>query len=438
MTTSNLLIALIPGHLDEGPHYEKAAFGRLEISATGQMLTAAISAEENRRHYTEGPYLSGYHLAEWLVWNWWRLRWEPRPSVDQIPPLDWDLSHRMSDIGAGYLWPNITISCDGLQCDLISERSDESDTPSFYYLGAPTVTVLATNLEASVDQFITSILDLLHTDGTTDSNLQTLWNDLTAERNDPELSRFRRIEALLGFDPDEIDEAVIEDRLKDIPMLGENALDELAIGAANGMLSAEQIADATTVAGFDMNTGDAVQLDYPLEMQWGQTAAWRIGVAAANAVRQQARLADQPISDSLLADLAGTSYSVITSDHHTDSLSWIFHLVQGSQRVALRQWRKTGRRFDLARLMGDRLFTENAFTPAEPLTPATRSYSYRQKAQRAFAAELLSPWEAVRDMLSDDYSPENQEHVADYFGVSPLTIKTLLANNEGIRDDDSF
>ena len=105
----------------------------------------------------------------------------------------------------------------------------------------------------------------------------------------------------------------------------------------------------------------------------------------------------------------------------------------GGPRVALRPRRQTSRRFDVARLVGDQLFSEGIFNSTERLSPATRSYSYRQKAQRTFAAELLSPWETVRDMLSDDYSPENQEQIAEYFTVSPLTINTLVANNVGSK-----
>ena len=430
MTDSNLLITLTPALLDEGPDYEKSAFGLLEIRAAGRALTAAVSDDFNGSRYAGGPYVSGYHLAEWLVWNWWRLRWEPRLPTDRTPPLDWDLSHRMSDIGAGYLWPNVTISCDGFQCDLLSERSDETDTPSFYYLGAPMVTVSASAFEQVVDQFTTFILDRLQSDGIADSNLHTLWNDLTAERNDPELTRFRRVEALLGFDPDEIDESRIENLLNDADLLGENALRELATGAANDIVSAAQIIDATAEVGFDVNSRDALRLNYPLGMQWGQTAAWRIGVAAAKAVRQQSGLSEQPVSDHRLADMAGTSVSSITSLQCTNKSSWIFRPAQGSTRVALRQWRKTGRRFDMARLIGDMLFSEERFTLFEPCAPATRSYSYRQKAQRAFAAELLSPWETVHAMLGNDHSPENQERVAEYFEVSPLTIGTLLINNE--------
>lgn len=38
-------------------------------------------------------------------------------------------------------------------------------------------------------------------------------------------------------------------------------------------------------------------------------------------------------------------------------------------------------------------------------------------------------------MLEDDPSPENQEQVAEHFSVSPLTISTLLVNNEGHRNN---
>ncbi len=431
MTTTNLQIGLTPELLGEGPDYERAAFGRLEIAAGDQMLAALVDAYDGRRNYQPGPYVSGYHFAEWLVWNWWRLRWEPRSSVDKPSSFEWDLAHRMADIGEGYLWPNITISCDGFQCDLISERSHEQDTPLFAYIGAPPITVPAMELENAVDQFVDLVLRRLADAGITMTNLQTLWNDLSTERNDREVARFRRIEALMGFEPDETDEALIESWIKDVQRLGENALDELATGATESMLSAQHITDTTALVGFDMNTNDALRLDYPLGIQWGQAAAWRMGVTAANAVRQQAGLSDQPVTDSRLADLAGMSASALTSGQCSNSLSWVFRPTQNSPRIALRPRRNTGRRFDVARLIGDRLFSDSAFTPAEPLSPATRSYSYRQKAQRAFAAELLSPWETVRAMLEDDYSPENQEQVAEHFAVSPLTISTLLVNNEG-------
>lgn len=429
---TDLRVDLTPKTLNAGPDYEKVSFGLLEIEASGQVLTALVETGDARPIYRTGSYVSGYHLAEWLVWNWWRLRWEPCPSKDGVSSFEWDMAHRMTDIDEGYVWPNITISSDGFQCELNAERSGERDISPIAYLGAPVVTVPAADFENAVDSLVGGVLHRLDDAGQAETNLQKLWQDLTVERNDPALARFRRLEALLGFDPDEVDAASIESRLKDADSLGEQALDELAIGTAKTMLSASAIVKATAAYGFDTNSNDAFRLHCRRAMQWGQRAAWRIGADTANTVRQQAGLSDQPVSDSRLAELAGISVAALTADRCTNTLSWLFDSPQQkTPRTALRSRRRTGRRFDLARLIGDRLFSENAFIPAEPLLPATRSYSYRQKAQRRFAAELLSPWETVRVMLNNDYSEENKEQVAEYFEVSPLTISTLVDNNQG-------
>jgi hypothetical protein len=429
MIMSDLRIKLTPGPLNEGLDYEKAAFGLLEIEAGGELCTAYISTDSEGHRYHSGPHVSGYHLAEWLVWNWWRLRWEPGPAVLSNSSLDWRMAHCMTAIGEGYVWPNITFSSDGFQCNVISQRSVETAAPG-YYAGAKAVTIPATDYEIGVDQFVTRILQLVSDAGLVDTNLHTLWYDLNAELNDPEIARYRRFEALLGFDPDEVDDERVEDCLKDAEFLGEQAWAEVATGAAGSIISARHITDATESLAFDMNTNDAFRPSLPVKSEWGSREAWRVGIDAANLVRDQAGLSHEPISDPHLAELAGISPKVLASDISTNSVSWVFLQTDDFARIALRSRRDTGRRFDVARLIGDRLFTGIARTHTELLSPATRSYSYRQKAQRAFAAELLSPWETVREMLGNDLSLENQEQVADHFAVSPMTIGTLLVNNE--------
>ena len=79
-------------------------------------------------------------------------------------------------------------------------------------------------------------------------------------------------------------------------------------------------------------------------------------------------------------------------------LSFVLDRNAREARMVLRSRWQTGRRFDLARLIGDRVIVSGG-----ALHPATRTYTYRQKAQRSFAAELLSPFEAVDDMLAGDY-----------------------------------
>ncbi len=85
----------------------------------------------------------------------------------------------------------------------------------------------------------------------------------------------------------------------------------------------------------------------------------------------------------------------------------------------------TGRRFEAARLIGDRLLV----TSGEPLQPATRAHTFRQKAQRAFAAEFLCPIESLHDEIGNDHSNDSIEEVAGVFEVSPVLVATQLRNH---------
>ncbi len=125
-------------------------------------------------------------------------------------------------------------------------------------------------------------------------------------------------------------------------------------------------------------------------------------------------------------------------DHPALNISFALDRRDSRSYVSLRPSRETGRRFDLARLIGDRVFCSQMYDYTEPLLPATRAYSYRQKLQRAFAAELLSPFTCVDDMMEGDYdSEEKQNEVANYFNVSPWTIRTQLLNNGRIGSEDA-
>ncbi len=433
--TSELNITLKPMPLDRGSEEEMAAFGQLQVKAINQVLTAGADFSGNEVDYRPGPYISGYHLAEWMVWNWWRLRWEPRPARLSPDNYDWNFAHCLATVGEGYVWPNITISTDGYRTTLDSKRSSESATSLFRYSGAVPSVVAAADLESAIDEFVSFVVNRTDAAGLSDTNLHLLWKDLQYERKDAEMARFRRFEALLGCDPDALDAEELESRLADAKALGARALDEIATGAAagvaglDGMPSARQIMEITERAGFDLNPDDGVRIDIHELRQWGSSAAYRIGVSAAAVIRSLERLGHSPLTDDALARLAGTTAKAITGEKQSGAFSWVFQQEGKPAKVALRAKRQTGRRFELARLLGDRLFTEGFSDVVEPLSPATRSYSYRQKAQRAFAAELLSPWTAVEEMLGNDYSEENQEQVAEYYSVSPMTISSLALNN---------
>ena len=289
------------------------------------------------------------------------------------------------------------------------------------------------------------ILSRLEDNGLRETNLHRLWSDLTTERESGELTRYRRLEALLGFDPDDADENAIGCRLDDAARLGEAALGELAADATldedplGSMAWSREIFDVAGQRGFDVCPNDAIELFNTENIPPpGAVKAWRLGQEVAREVRLQENLDGQRISNDRLAQFAGTVSAAISGTQRcSQNFSFALERQEMPARISLRSKRVTGRRFELARLVGDRLVSIQINQSCENLFPATRSYSYRQKMQRAFAAELLSPFAAVDEMAAGDYSEEKQNEIATHFKVSPMTIQTQLVNNGRLWLEDA-
>ena len=421
---------------------ESASTGTLVIKANGSSMTDGIDTLTNK--VCDGPDVAGYHLAEWLVWNWWRLRWEPpvtavgaRHLAQWIPAKrirSWDFAHSLSTIGHGFDWPNITISSDGFMTALTCGPSAEPDAVSYRYVTRErTEDVSAESLENAIDAFVGGVFQLLTNAKLRESNLHALWDDLQAERADETTAYFRRLEARLGLDPDELDEDTIKGWIDDAQAIGAGALEEIAAhssqsGAEAHMIRAAELKDIAEREGFTSSGEDAVQLGPEARNnvpRLGEVHAWQVGKAAAEQLRMQENLGLDPVQDERLADLAGTQSRAITDTaKHFKEFSFVIGSDARAAHVALRSKWETGRRFDLARLIGDRLFPTG-----ESLCPATRAHSYRQKFQRAFAAHFLSPVQAIEAMLSDDDSEDRKRDIANHFLVSERTIDNLIDAN---------
>ena len=437
MQHMNLDISLSPADsLDIGSPEERAGFGTIKIETDDALLTEGI--DQHIGKHREGPLVSGYHLAEWLAWNWWRLRWEwwhPRNASEDVID-DWDFAHRLSTIGEGYEWPNMTVASDGFQSAIITEPS--IDHASFRYSGAPMTLISANVMEAAVDRFVSDIVALMDKKELRETNLHRLWSELQIERQDPETASLRRLEARLGYDPDEADHLGEEWR-DDAARLGGDSLEELAADAAylckpNDMMSASCITEMADSCGFEASGQDSIVPWERSQEEWGIWEAWRIGESYARRLRMEERIdVVDPVSNGRLAELAGVSKKAISRSDCIGDISFFLNRDLGtSARMVFRSKWENGRRFALARIIGDRLF---AWT--DKMFPATRSFTYRQKAQRAFAAEFLSPFEGVRDMLGTDDSEDRQNEIAEHYQVWSITIKTILMNKGIISRDDS-
>ena len=419
MTTS-LNIALAPEHLDDGSPEERAAFGLFTIRAGNVSLTEGFDFYADALR--AGPLVSGYHAAEWFAANWWRIRYEPyAPRVS-----DWWRAHRLNAIGEGYVWPNITFRTDGVRAVVVAEPSVNPEAKPFRYVGAQPWLGPARDLEQAIDSFIPRILARLRDQDVGPTNLDMLWSELRGERADPEIAERRRLEALLGRDPDEIEDGAIDSLLADRARLGDAALTELAADAAGGPpVRGTALQDIAGRSGIAVNRRDAVRLTAAsLAAAHKREHAWQQGQRAAQELRRANLVEGDRVETGALLDMLGAS-GAIEQSGGAAPLSYLLAGVGKAGHIVLRSKWRTGQRFELARLLGDlMLFGKDA-----TLLPATRAYTFRQKAQRSFAAEFLSPFEAVDEMMSGDTSAEAIEDAAEHFDVSSQTIETLLRNH---------
>jgi hypothetical protein len=417
--------------LDEGSPEERACFAALGIEARGRWLTEGRDTLANRLR--SAPLLSGYHLAEWFCWNWWRLRWEPRASNE-----DWRFAHKIANIGQGYIWPNITIFSDGERTALIGKATEERPGTTFRYINDHAAVVPSSEFESEVDNFLEQVLSRLESLGVRNTNLMQIWEELCAERRDPKIARMRKLEALLGFDPDESNSDTVNVLVENSAALGTAATEEIAadsgVSETNTVPSVGELAKTASRVGFSASPADMLRLHAPVD-QLGLRAeipAWRIGADAAQMLRRQEKLEDNPLSDrDLIRMLAVDSRAIDNREGSGTNISFVLEEAGRHSKIVLRSRWHTGRRFELARLLGDRLLNEGG-----NLYPATRSFTYRQKLQRSFAAELLSPFSAVLHMLEGDYSQEKQLDVAEHFKVSDVTIRTQLVNHRILDRED--
>ena len=185
---------------------------------------------------------------------------------------------------------------------MLAKPTRERPNTVFRYLSDAAVVVQANEFEYVLDKFIEQVRGLLREQQIADSNLDRIWIDVIQERHDPESTKRRRLEALLGREPDQA-EVEVEKLLTDAAALGDAAINELAADNSQGgqLLTAESLNATAKSTGFDASPQDVVRLASNIFLSGiGEVPAWKIGAEAAKALRDQEHLAEGPIDSDLL------------------------------------------------------------------------------------------------------------------------------------------
>ncbi|MGO9460670.1 MAG: ImmA/IrrE family metallo-endopeptidase [Rhodomicrobium sp.] len=346
----------------------------------------------------------------------------------------------MTTIGGGYVWPNITITSDGERVVIQAEPTQSRQAEPLRYVATATSVIQANEFDNAVDTFVTQVLGKLSVDSVRETNLEAIWDSLLADRADSECTLFRKFEALLGSDPGEADERIVNRLIEDSKSLGKDAMAEIAAAAVdpNAVGTATELSNLAHHAGESVSLKDVAPLDPQRRQELPvRVAAWKLGAEAARLLRAQERL-NTPIDDKQLCTMGGVSVKALTGQRRNSPISFALDANDSNSRIVLRPKYHTGRRFALARLIGDRLTQKG-----DKLLPATGAITYRQKFQRSFAAELLCPFDALEERLGGDFSTEAIEDASQHFVVSPLAVRTMLVNRgllerEALNDEDEL
>ncbi|WOA33088.1 hypothetical protein [Alloalcanivorax xenomutans] len=409
---------------------------RLSLAVNGYSLTR--NEDSWSRTVKDDVLVSLYPLALWFASSWWRLLHEPHPGKGVRPSVSWRMAHELAAANQGYVWPTVMFATDGEGIQVWSSPSDDGTEQSVRYLNGSRFPsfVPMDDFRKEVSAFIDAVLSRLRDCGCTDTELATLWKLVRDELADPEIAQLRTFEAMMGYDPEECPQLLMQSMIRMTDEVGEESLSELisafARGKEFGSCQEKEIERFAELKGME---GKPDIPDLATSNGVGEShAPWMPAVQDARNIRDYFGWGLEPLSNEKLLSALGISAKTVDSytPENTSRVSVAIPQRQGLIRFMPRKKHPVARRFEYARLLGDCIFQQRD----EGWLVSSDLSTFRQKYQRAFAAELLCPIEGAKAFMQDDYSESSVEDAAEYFDVSTTTVTNLLANNHLIETDD--
>ena len=409
-----------------------------EIAHTAVRLGFHVGPDNLTRHQNvwsdavgDAVLVSAYPLALWLTTQWWRLHWEPLLAPGMNVTLQWRTAHEMETAGYGFVWPRVLLASDGevMQIWAVAARARDRNRKAIRYLtgtGGP-VSVPLSDFTQGVDDFLVATVWRLkvstHLYG--DCTLRTLWDGLRGDRADPRRAEWRRCEAELGFALGQCPDGLMEKALALKGVVGP-AVSELlpAHGKAAGLafVPLDGLAQTPGVAGRPVDPRAPEARTAP------QGASWTQAALIGREIRAAIGAVDGPLDDTVLCDLLEVTKDALdrATLGPTARAAAAIPRMRGEYRVLIRAQDRPARRFEWARLFADFLLPEEA---RGAWLVSTDLMTWRQKYQRALAAELLCPIDALKRYLNGNSSVAGVDLAARDFGIPIDIVEAVLAYN---------
>ena len=426
----------------------RATWARIEIRAGSDFVTLAEDRESGSSR--RSIYCPLYPLAEWIVYNWWFLQADTRPSnflsqdlgvitqASPVLPRSLQERHSIRASGDGFAWPNLVIVPDGPETRLVW-GSDRARSPNWpvRFLTYGDCRVPSELVRHEFELLITETLTRLSEQGVTSTVLENEWEAI--QQTGQEEAEYCRAAARLGLDPYSDAEPYEEDIMHVAEALrGElltdflNAVNPQHISRALTWVSAgrsvmeRRPAAPETLARPEGSAPEAGVVRELRAKRHGLVSAegapWEVGY-------QQARIIRKQIAPDTTARLAVDQYMPSRTRQAPDvSLQALGATTDQRQPLVIIGQRRpvTSNRFTLSRALWHCIWDDS------PLFLVTTAHTYRQRAERSFAAELLAPADGIAALLEsppEAASQEELEQIAQRFGVSSMVIEHQVRNH---------
>ena len=367
-------------------------------------------------------------LAFWLVDNWWRLRWECEPPTGPTPK--WRLAHDLASIGGGYVWPRLTIWSEGERIGLVCHSDPPGVVgPVRFITDTSPLFIPSSSFEGGVDAFLAIVADSASGFGSDRAALKAQIDALKAERDDSEFAAWRRLEAQLGFDPDEAPQLLMNELSQLSARYGTSGVEEAA-QACPGSDAAKVLKTAIAAVnncGWSCDFSQAVRAAGFIDHSMVHPP-WRAAVDAGHRVRNVLGIGTGAVNNDVLVQLLHVDPRALDEPNAPPQFAYGLRVKPGQgapDLVSLRSRWPANRRFHLTRALGDAIWSGD-----DTLGPLTQSKTARQKFQRAFAQNLLCPYDDLMSYI-DTTNPtdEDIEAAAKHFDVSERVVQNTLVNN---------
>jgi len=410
----------------------QATWGALKIMLGNECLTRVF--DHSARTIRSNIYVPLYPLAEWIVWNWWSILYEPEVHWLR-EQRNYSKRHNFRCVGDGIAMPDVEFLTLGEYVQVCWKPSDHS-FQRIGFLGKGKALINRKELTHVLHDFVQSVCVRLDQENIAETWLQKGWDIVQKSMEDPEELSFCKAMAMQGKDPYTLkpDEEELFIRIAD--SLPDGVLDDfLFLTDWSKMREGAKWLqnDLDWISQQPGNWSTLKRIRKEISSPDAGQLPWNQGYELARYVRKKLGIngTRPPSSYEVIADWLDTPLDQLQKSMRFEAplFAGLEAIVWENENrspgfILKKKRRKENQIFSFCRALCDYF----VFPHAPSLISGVNTE--RQKRNRAFAAEFLVPADAVRKAIHGrEVSQEDMDEIAYDMGVSSYVIHHQVENH---------